>query len=206
MLRPAIDWKQLQKPMIALGVALALGMMMTSGSAYFLTEQKRQHRVAANKLKQIKDQFTSMEREVEQINLYLPRFKELEAQGIIAKTAKWKERVMAVDPLLRESGVDYECALMDAKGPADMNPTNFTLGGFKLKGVGLKCNLKLLHEGEFFEFMAAFERVRQGLILFNECGFTLKGEIKPSSGGENLPTECQISMFTVNSNDESWGP
>lgn len=201
MPRPNIEWNRLRRVGITLGVTLGLGLGAVSGATYFLAEQKKTHRQTSNKLRQSQEQFHSMQRELDQFSLYLPRFKALEERLVVARTARWKDRLKAMDPLLRQSGVEYECAVTP---PKEVNPFNAPAGGIKLNMVAMKCKLELLHEGEFFDFMEALNGVG-GLILTKSCTFTSKGEIKPSAVGSNITTECDLEWFTINSLDDSWG-
>lgn len=194
MNRLAQMMEMLGRPLLALIVALAVGGGIVWWTAQRAVDARAAYQREHVAQEQVGRRLARVGEEKRLIEQYAPAYRRLLQQGVVGteQRVNWIDALRSAGRAVRGFGVDYRVSGQEDAG--------FTLSapGYAVHQSVMKLNLRLLHERDLVDFLAALDAQRAGLYLLQDCTlerasagpFTARFEPK-------LLAECKLTWITL---------
>lgn len=194
MSRLAQLMEMLGRPLIVLLVVLALGGGIVYWTAQRSAEARQAYERERTGLDQIRQRLAQVGEEKRVMERYAPAYRQLLEQGIVGaeQRVNWIDALRSASHAVRGFGVDYQVAGQEGAG------FKVNAGGYTTQQSVMKLRLRLLHEGDLLDFLAALNAQHAGLHLLQDC------ELQRASAGPftarfepKLLAECKLTWVTL---------
>lgn len=186
--------EMLGRPLLALIAVLALGGGIVWWTAQRSAEARQIYEREHAALNQIQQRLAQVGEERRLIERYAPAYRQLLEQGVVGaeQRVNWIDALRSASHAVRGFGVDYQVAGQEGAG------FKVDAGGYVTQQSVMKLRLRLLHEGDLLNFLAALDAQHAGLHLLQEC------ELQRASAGPftarfepKLLAECKLTWITL---------
>ena len=162
-----VDWKGLGRSLLPFVLALGLSVTMIGGTNHYRGAEELRLEDRTRQLREFRDRFRSIDDEERLIEELLPRFRTLEAQGIIGPEARldWVETLRAASRRLTLPELRYALGTQESL-PAG---TSVEAAEFGVHRSLMELDLGLLHEGDLSRLFDMMERESRGLFTVTSC-------------------------------------
>ncbi len=194
MNRLAPLWETLGRPLLALALVLAVGGSMVWWTAQRAAAARQDYDRERGARDQVRQRLAQVGEEKGLIERYAPAYRELQLEGIVGpeQRVNWIDALRLASHEVRGFGVDYQVGGQEGAG------FKFDAGGYAVQQSVMKLRLRLLHERDLLNFLAALDAEPAGLHLLQGC------DIQRASGGPftarfepKLLAECQLTWITL---------
>lgn len=191
-----VDGKGLARALVPLALALAAGTAMITGAHHYRGAQEARLGESVRELRDLRVKFRSIDDEKRRIEALLPRFRALEAQGIIGSETRldWVEALRSASLRLALPELRYALGTQE-RLPVDFPPE---AGAFGLHRSLMELDLGLLHEDDLLRLLDLMERESRGLFSVSSCRIRRTGTHFVSlPAAVNLRAACVLEWFSL---------
>ena len=196
MERRDIDWRVLRGSALVLAATLAVTGGAIYGAGYFKAAMESAFERDQRRFLSASRQYLALDEEERIIREYLPRFRELEAAGLIGEERRlnWTESLRRVSAELKLPSLSYAIAPREPYEP----PVDIQARGYEPFASRMGLNAGLVHGEDLFRLFQALERRAKGLFNVEAC--TLRRGSRSGSLGPdqaNVNADCELLWFTL---------
>ena len=185
------------QPLAMLALVLALGGVLVYWSAQRTALVQQAYEADHAAREQARERLSRVDEERRLIERYGPAYRLLSEQGIIGaeQRVNWLDALRLASQATHGFGVDYQ---VSGQGSLTGTAQKLDAGAFGIQQSEMKLRLRLLHEGDLFEFLRALDEQRAGLHLLRACTLQRIGSGAFSARYEpKLQAECQMMWITL---------
>ena len=191
-----IDWRVMRGSAILLIVATLSSGGMVSGANYFENEMQRELKREQRKLNAIRSEFQTIDEQRLVIEQYLPRFRSLEAKGIIGEERRldWIETLRVAAEQVQLISLRYQIGRQQKYLP------HFPIKdqGFGVFASQMVLDMGLLHEEDLLRMLRELTRRTTSLYDISECNLTRTNQnLGKSPERPNLRASCDLQWLTL---------
>ena len=160
--RIEVGWKGLIRSLFPLALALGVSAAMIGGAHHYRGAKEARLAEVGRALSESRTRFRSIDDEKRRIEDLLPRFRALEADGIIGPEARldWVETLRAASDRLGLPELRYALGAQESL-PADPGAESAMFGVYRSH---MDLHLGLLHEEDLIRLFEVMERESPGLF------------------------------------------
>jgi len=199
-----IDWRVLRGSVILLLVSLLVGGVALASSYRFWSAQDVSLKRERSRLVSTRGQYHALDEEEDIIATYLPRYAELERQGIIGR----EQRLDWIDALRqasREAKVLRLEYVIDAQRQFQTG-LELNVGDYRVYASSMRMDLGLLHEGDLLRLLEDLRGEVSGLFGVNGCHVSrAHPELRAVPDERNLEARCVLNFITIRGADNASG-
>lgn len=192
---PDIDWSVLRGPVLFGVVSLALSVLLIGGGQWYHDQMKAAYDKEQRRFQSNSRRYLSVDDEERLIATHLPRYRELERQGLIGEEQRlaWAETFRSVSARLGLPEARFEIQPQKAYDP----PVPVATGGLKTYASPMRVSLGLLHEDDLFRFLDALAAEAPGRFGVERCALRRAGTLQADPTRANLEAECELLWVTI---------
>lgn len=191
-----VDWGVLGGALAALVASVGLGSAALTASYEFWSSKDRAYEAETARLLGIRGRYRAVGEEEHLIETYLPRYRALEARGIIGPEHRldWIEVLRAVSRHLKVPSVRYTVSRQGKYSPE--YPVE--AGAFLMFASEMELDLGLLHEEDLPRLLSGLDEQAQGLYSVERCEIRrLNDSFAAEPSEPNLSARCKLRWTTV---------
>ncbi len=192
--------KGLARALVPLALALGASAAMIAGAHHYRGAEEARLVESARELRELRVKFRSIDDEKRRIEALLPRFRALEAQGIIGPETRldWVEVLRAASRRLALPELRYALGTQE-RLPADFPAKADAFGVYRSL---MELDLGLLHEDDLLRLLDRMERESRGLFSVSSCRIRRTGaHFVPLPAAVNLRAACVLEWFSLRNAD-----
>ena len=191
-----VEWPYLRSALVLFVGAAALGASLLAGSAVFESRMERDYLYHSERLAEISRRYLAVDEEEKVIRDYLPRFVELDKNGLSGEERRlsWIETLQDAGDTLRLPSLGYEI-----KAQKPYRPGAASLPGrYRVFVSEMTLSMQLLHEGDLFALIELLDERAQGVYTVSSCEMTRNFvELTDNPVAGNITAACLLEWFTV---------
>ena len=191
-----VEWPYLRSAVVLFAGAAALGAALLAGSAVFENRMERDYLYHSNRLAETSRRYLAVDEEEKVIRDYLPRFAELDKNGLSGEERRlsWIETLQDAGDALRLPSLGYEI-----KAQKPYHPGAASLPGrYGVFVSEMTLSMQLLHEGDLFALLDLLDERAQGVYSVSSCEMTRNFvELTDNPVAGNITADCLLEWFTV---------
>ena len=196
-----IDWRVLRGSVILLVVALAVAGTALAMSFQFKSRQESSLSRERSKMLASRSRYQALDEEEDIIATYLPRYSDLEDQGIIGR----EQRLDWID-VLRESAREVQVPhlqyTIEAQRQFDTG-LDLQVGNYQVFASSMRLQLGLLHEEDLIRLLARMRVGVNGLFGVSGCRMVRpRGPLRVEADAANVEAGCVINFITIRAPEE----
>lgn len=191
------DWKELQRPLLAMAVISMAVVVVLGYARYFELQQQLALQNQQGQLNAARQRYQSSGEEKETITRYLPQYQALITKGFVGEERRleWVERLREQHKAYTLFGIKYSVSQQEKYSPEFAG----NLSGFTLNRSVMKLELDMLHEGDLLRLTEALNTQTTTPFMLRDCEIN---RLNPDSqfGGEltaNLHAQCELDWLTL---------
>ena len=196
-MRPAdIDWRVLRGALIAFTLSTLISATLVGTSYYFRQDVKKAYDLQTRSLAGARSRYLTLDEEKRLIEMYLPRYRALEAEGIIGveRRLNWLETLREAVQRIKLPSLRYDIASQGRYTPEF--PVD--LGGFQLYASDMMLDLGLLHEGDLSSLLTELEQNGKGLFSAADCTVRrMHEDFGRDPTRANVSAQCSLRWLTI---------
>ena len=188
--------KALARALLPFALALGAGAAMIGGASHYRDLEENRLEESGRELRQLRARYRSMDDEERRIEALLPRFRALEAQGVIGPETRleWVETLRAASRCLALPELRYTLGTQERLQAALPGER----AGFGVYRSLMELHLGLLHEEDLFRLFALMERESQGLFQVTSCRIRWAGaHFVHLPAAVNLRVVCVLEWLSL---------
>jgi len=194
-----IDWGILRGALIAMAVSVAVSGTLIGTSYYFWEKVDKSHSRALIELRQVRDRFYKVDEEEEMIATYLPRYEDLEVEGIIGREHRldWIESLREASQRKRLPALSF---VIDSQEPFEPEFPLAQSDVFRVYTSDMQLDMGLLHEGDLIALLRELERDAKGLFSVVSCRMRRMVEEvvpEPDPTKAHISSSCSLRWYTI---------
>jgi hypothetical protein len=193
-LNPA-NWRKLRNPIIGLGVALILMVLLVTFAEQYKSRVQQALQQQQNELGQARQRYQSSGLEKETIAKYLPIYQRLIGDGFIGEERRlgWIDNLRTIHQENKLFDIKYSIASQEEYEPS------FTLdpGPFGLRRSIMKLNLSMLHEGDLITLIEALKERETTPFILRQCEITRSTTGAADKLAPNSQANCELDWLTI---------
>ena len=190
------DWLSLRNPLLGLGLALILVMLLVG-----MVQQKQDEAQAAldiqqRQLSQARQHYQSSGLEKETIVKYLPVYQKLIEEGFVGEERRieWVDALREIHQQHKLFSINYSIGAQEQYAPA----FGFNPGAFSLYRSVMKLELSMLHEGDLLMLLEALAAKQTAPFMLRECEITKNAsKVNPDKLAPYLVAKCELDWLTI---------
>ena len=195
----AVDLKYLRVSLIALGLALLIGGASVWAATYFRALAEKENRTAIAKRDEARSKLARVSQEQQELTEKILLFQELVKRGYTAPEDRleWIEKLDRLQKTRRLSDFQYE---FSAQQPADKDliPSGASAGGYDFVNSKQRMSMKVLHEGDVWNFISDVRKQAGALVIIDSCIFErLPLPAVDRGTGPYLSADCGLNWITL---------
>lgn len=189
------DWRKLRNPIIGLGAALILVVLLVTYAEQYKSKVQQALQQQQNELNQARQRYQSSGLEKETIVKYLPSYQRLIGDGFIGEERRlgWIDNLRTIRQENRLFDINYSIEAQE-----DYKPTfTLSLGPFGLRRSIMKLNLSMLHEGDLITMTEALKAKETTPFILRQCEITRVAASTASKLAPNSQASCELDWLTI---------
>ena len=190
------EWPYLRSAVVLFAGSAALGAALLAGSAVFESRMERDYLHHSDRLAETSRRYLAVDEEEKVIRDYLPRFAELDKNGLSGEERRlsWIETLQDAGDALRLPSLGYE---IKAQKPYRPNAASEP-GRYRVFVSEMTLSMQLLHEGDLFALLDLLDERAQGVYTVSSCEMTRNFvELTDNPVAGNITADCLLEWFTV---------
>jgi len=191
------DWRNLQIPLVILGVILFSVVLLITLARNFSLKQELALNTQQNLLNVARQHFQSSGIEKETITEYLPQYQALINKGFVGEERRieWVDELRAQHKDHKLFGIKYSISQQENYKPT-FAPN---LGGFVLHRSVMKLDLDMLHEGDILQLTESLSGKNVAPFMLRDCEITRinTGRALSNQLIANLHAQCNLDWLTL---------
>lgn len=189
------DWKKLQQAIIALVLAIALGVGLVFYTMQISQTSMAEKQAQESQLAQARQKFQSAGMEKSTINQYLPQYQALIKEGYIGeeKRIEWVDTLRNIHQQEKMFSIDYTIEKQEPYTPSFA----LNLGALKLRKSVMKINLNMLHEDDILTLIDSLKATKPSPFIVRSCVVTQNTPTIEQKLNANLTAECELDWLTL---------
>ncbi len=188
------DWNKLKSPVLLLTASIVLISFLIYFAYTFYQAQTQLAQSQQLQLQAIRAKLQLTDTEKKEIELFLPQYEALIAQGFIGEEHRnaWINTIIEIQKNNQLFEINYEI------GPFENFNQNYLTGfsPFTLHQSRMKINFDLLHEGDLITFTERLAAKNISAWLLKSCEITQA--TAQSLSQARLHADCEINWLTLN--------
>ena len=191
-----VAWKELRVALALFVLALGASAAMFEGASRYRGAEEARLEASAHALRESRDRFRFMDEEERLIEALTPRYRVLEARGIIGPESRldWVEALRSASRRLVLPELRYALGTQEQL-PAERGAHRATFGVHRSV---MELHLGLLHEEDLLRLVDLIEAEAQGLFSVSSCHIRRAGrDFVAHPGALNLRAACVLEWFTL---------
>ncbi len=191
-----VEWRAVAGALVAPMACVALGSAALVTSHEFWSGRDAVYRAETTRLVGIRGRYRAIGEEERLIETYLPRYRTLEARGVIGGEHRldWIESLRAVSRDLQMPSVRYTITPQGEYLPEPPVEN----GTFRIFVSEMALELGLLHEEDLTRLLSGLDERARGLYTVDSCEIRrLTDTFAPESREPNLSARCELHWTTV---------
>ena len=191
-----VEWPYLRSAVVLSAGAAALGASLLAGSAVFESRMERDYLYHSDRLAETSRRYLAVDEEEKVIRDYLPRFVELDKNGLSGEERRlnWIETLQDAGDALRLPSLRYEIKAQKPYRPGAAS----TPGRYRVFVSEMTLSMQLLHEGDLFALLDLLDERAQGVYTVSSCEMTRNFvELTDNPVAGNITADCLLEWFTV---------
>ena len=195
----ALDLKYLRVALIMLGLALLIGGGSVWSANYLRVSAEKENKVAVSKRDEAKTKLARVSQEQQELTEKILLFQDLVKRGYTTPEDRldWIEKLDRLQKIRKVSDFQYEFApqqLVDS----GLIPSGASAGGYDFVNSRQSLSMKVLHEGDVWNFINDVRNQAGALILVQSCTFArLPIPAIDRGTGPYLSAECVLDWITL---------
>ena len=197
----AAEWievggRALARALVPFVLALGTGAALVAGAHWYRGVEEARLAEGARELRELRAGFRSIDDEERRIEALLPRYRALEAEGVIGAEARldWVETLRAASRRLALPELRYVLGTQERLG-ARVPPQ---IGALGVHRSLMELDLGLLHEGDLMRLLTVMERESRGLFSVSSCRLRRAGaDFLLLPAAVNLRAVCVLEWFSL---------
>lgn len=191
-----VDWKAFRVALALFALSLGGSASMLGGASHYRSAEEARLEASMLALGESRDRFRFMDEEERLIEALTPRYRVLEARGIVGPESRldWVEALRSASRRLVLPELRY------ALGTQEQLPVERAAQGamFGVHRSVMELHLGLLHEGDLLRLVDLIEAEAQGLFSVSSCQIRRAGkDFIQHPGALNLRAACILEWFTL---------
>ncbi len=189
------DWRKLRNPIIGLGVALIVTVLLVTFAEKYRSKVHLALQQQQNQLNQARQRYQSSGQEKETIVKYLPGYQRLIGSGFVGEERRieWVDNLRNIHQENKLFGINYSIASQEDYKPAfELNP-----GPFALHRSVMKLDLSMLHEGDLITLIEALKAKETTSFILRECEIKRSATSTASKLAPNSQASCELDWLTI---------
>ena len=191
-----VEWPYLRSAVVMFAGSAALGISLLAGSAVFESRMERDYLYHSERLAETSRRYLAVDEEEKVIRDYLPRFAELDKNGLSGEERRlsWIETLQDAGDALRLPSLGYEI-----KAQKPYRPGAASLPGrYRVFVSEMTLSMQMLHEGDLFALLDLLDERAQGVYTVSSCEMTRNFvELTDNPVAGNITADCLLEWFTV---------
>lgn len=191
-----VEWPYLRSAVVMFAGSAALGISLLAGSAVFESRMERDYLYHSERLAETSRRYLAVDEEEKVIRDYLPRFAELDKNGLSGEERRlsWIETLQDAGYALRLPSLGYEI-----KAQKPYRPGAASLPGrYRVFVSEMTLSMQMLHEGDLFALLDLLDERAQGVYTVSSCEMTRNFvELTDNPVAGNITADCLLEWFTV---------
>lgn len=190
----------MQRGIVTLSVCVVASALLAGGSWLTLNERQNDLVKAEQSLRGAQARHDKAERAQRVVQNDLPRFRELERQGVIGTEQRlaWLQTLVQIGEQLRLPAMQYR---VDAQEPFTPDYINFG-GNYEVRHSDMTVSLQGFHEMDLLNVIGTMEQRAPGLFQVAECeALRLQQGLQLDTELPNVSAECRLRWFTISQNN-----
>ena len=191
-----VEWPYLHSAVVLFAGSAALGAALLAGSAVFENRMEQDYLYHSDRLAETSRRYLAVDEEEKVIRDYLPRFVELDKNGLSGEERRlsWIETLQDAGDALRLPSLGYEI-----KAQKPYRPGTASLPGrYRVFVSEMTLSMQLLHEGDLFALIELLDERAQGVYTVSSCEMTRNFvELTDNPVAGNITADCLLEWFTV---------
>ena len=191
-----VEWPYLRSALVMFTGFAALGASLLAGSATFESRMQRDYLYHSDRLTEIRRRYLAVDEEEKVIRDYLPRFMELDKNGLSGEERRlnWVETLQDAGDALRLPSLGYEIKAQKPYRPGAAPPP----GRYRVFASEMTLSMLMLHEGDLFALLDLLDERAQGVYTVSSCDMTRNFvELADNPDAGNIAADCLLEWFTV---------
>ena len=197
-----IDWRILRGSVVLLVIVLAI--VGTALAMSFQFKSRKEATLARERSTMLasRSRYQALDEEEDIIATYLPRYSDLEDQGIIGR----EKRLDWID-VLRESAREVQVPRLqytiEAQRSFDTG-LDLQVGDYQVFASSIRLQLGLLHEGDLIRLLSKMRDGVNGLFGVSGCSISRpRGPLQMEATASNVNAQCVINFITIRAPEEN---
>lgn len=189
------DWRKLRSPIIGLGAALILTVLLATFAEQYKSKAQQTLQQQQDELNQARQRYQSSGMEKETIVKYLPGYQRLISDGFIGEERRieWVDKLRTIHQENKLFDINYSIASQEEYQPAFALNT----GTFKLHRSVMKLDLSMLHEGDLITLIEALRAKETTPFILRQCDITRVAANTASKLVPNSLATCELDWLTI---------
>ena len=191
-----VEWPYLRSAVVLFAGSAALGAALLVGSAVFESRMGRDYLHHSDRLAETSRRYLAVDEEEKVIRDYLPRFAELDKNGLSGEERRlsWIETLQDAGDALRLPSLGYEIRAQKPYQPGTASKP----GRYGVFVSEMALSMQLLHEGDLFALLDLLDERAQGIYTVSSCEMTRNFmELTDNPVAGNITADCLLEWFTV---------
>lgn len=200
MRREDIDWERLRGALVILVISIILCTTFVVGSFYFQKKMQMEYTRNNAKFKSVSSRYLAVDEEEKLIKNYLPRFVELNRDGVIGKEQRlnWIEVLRNAGQKIRLPALNYQIESQKEYAP----DFSVNLGKYNIYRSRMTLTMQLVHEGDLFSIVNALNEKAKGIYRISSCELTqFVKDIPDDKVQGNISAKCDFDWYTIKLRD-----
>jgi hypothetical protein len=150
---------------------------------------------ARARAEEAKKRYLDSDLEKAMISQYLPQYRDLQQRGFIGSENRinWIDALRIADQRAGNFGVQYQ---LSAQGPYKGLLSGDPIAS-RLRRSTMDIRFRVVHEGQFLDFLEALEVQRAGMYALRSCTLEPTHRDEPQPRTQNLSAQCEIDWVTL---------
>lgn len=195
----ATDLKFLRNALIAFFAALLFGGGSVWGANHFRTLAEKENKIAQGKSSEAQAKLSRVSQEQQELTEKTLLFQDLVKRGYTAAEDRldWVELLDRAQKMRKITDFQYEFAAQRAVDDG-LIPIGASGGGYDFNASQQRVSMKVLHEGDVWNFIDDVKREAKAFILVRSCTFTRLPPAPIDRGtGPYIGAECLLEWITI---------
>ncbi len=191
----AHDWRKLQLPLLALGVAIIIATLLYASTDARKTKARQVLQTQQNELNQARQRYETSGQEKDSIVKYLPQYQQLIQRGFVGEEqrVRWIGDLRDINQRYKLFGISYDIGpQQDSKPMQDL-----ATGNFRLHRSTMKLNFAMLHEYDLLTLLQALQSSSNPPFILRDCTISRVTSGRHNKFVPNLSTQCELDWLTL---------
>ena len=189
------DLGPLRTPLAALVVSIVATLLLIDYAGDKRSAEQQSVFAARARAEEARKRYLDSDLEKAMISQYLPQYRDLQQRGFIGSENRinWIDALRIADQQAGNFGVQYQ---LSAQGPYKGLLSGDPIAS-RLRRSTMDIRFRVVHEGQFLDFLEALEVQRAGMYALRSCSLEPVHRDEPQPRTQNLSAQCEIDWVTL---------